>query len=154
MCTGEWGSMEENSKLHIIAPIVLGVIFFIIGFGVYSNNAECFEYRTILWGKGPELKSFTGRSLLIEYGNEAAKGVIIMLCSVLFTVIVLLIIGYRERSKRRIELLQTISNYNTVASAGDEGITSKLKTLTELREQDLITQEEYEQKRSDLLNRL
>ncbi|MGL5436556.1 MAG: SHOCT domain-containing protein [Lachnospiraceae bacterium] len=146
--------MEENSKSHIIVAIGLGAIAFFIGLGIYWGDADYFKYRTILGGKGPELESFTGRSLLIEYGNKAATGVIIMLGAVLFIVIALLIIGHRERSNKQIELLQTISNNNTVANAGDEDISSKLKKLTELREQDLITQEEYEQKRSSLLERL
>ena len=151
--TKEGVKMEENNKLYIAATIIMGAIAFIMGLVVYQEKAEYFEYRTILGGQGAGI--YAGKfPALEEFGDKAAVGVIIMLCSVLFIVVALLIIGHRERSKKQLQLLQTISNNSSASSADDGDITSKLKKLTELRTQDLITQEEYEQKRRDLINRL
>ncbi|GEM_PF-2725447 len=160
--------MKSNNIFKI--GLIISIIMLFFGIPLIVDNIGLIEYTTFFGqDKAKELSRtaisiglpYTDYSYMSKYGNEAVMGIIIICGSILILVVAYVISNNKkliENGNKQIELLENRSTLDSehLKYTDDVGevIKQKLKNLTELKDENLITEEEYNLKRQDILNNM
>ncbi len=159
---------DTNSKGSTRARrigIIIAIIVFIVGAALLPSNAEYLKYNSILgedivdefqkyvdWGL---LDNTNGLDILQKRGNTALVGLIIMASSVIILIISRLIANsyiVAENSTAQTDLLKsTVASKNTDTTAD---VTQRLKQLQQLKDEGLISEEEFTKTRLEIISKI
>jgi len=159
-----------NSKQILKAGRIIGLIVIVVGLIMLLANKDRLSAATAFGGDASSYlrgTNYTMRSTyaligtdsIVEDGNIAFAGLIIMIAGGAIFLVSYLISNNRklvENSESQVELLRNMKEQEPLPDQPNEkvDIAGKLKQLDSLYEQRIITKEEYETKRKDILDKM
>ena len=157
--------MNNAHKFARRTGLILSIVVFVVGFSILYPNIEYLEYTNFFgkdivnefqeyvdWGL---MRDTSGIELLQKKGNTAFIGVLVMASSVIVFIISRLIANsyiVAENSEVQTDLLKsTVPKANVVQ---DIDTVQRLKHLSRLRDEGLITEDEFSRKRNEIISHL
>lgn len=144
----------KNSKILKVIGVVLALIGSItLGIGIYLRNSA--DSMLSALSAGSSLFGFdssTYRSMEL-WENHLQNGTTVLLIGIVFLVIgtIVFIVGYLKGNE--VKNPEKVAYVSPIKPAESENLSEKLTQLSKLKEQGVITEEEYKTKRQDIIER-
>ena len=157
-----------KSKEILKTGAIISSILFIIGLFMLIPNAESLEYNTIFGG---DKLAETSRNLTIlgirtpsagfdimrREGNIAAVGVVLMVLAAILMIVAYILSHNRkmvENSNAQIALLSNMKDKESTDKNNDDASLQKIRKLAQLKDEGILTEEEFSFKKKELLDKI
>jgi hypothetical protein len=145
-----------SNKIIFWIGSFISFIIFLLGILMFLSEISYIKYASIFGNS-----RLYYNEAMEHNGNMSIIGIILIISSIIAFIITYLISNNKkmvENSEKQIKLLNSLNQQNLnpdqFSNLDNNDIAKKLKQISDLYKQELITEEEYELKRKEIINKL